>query len=29
MSRSYVGAVLVAAFALLLGFSMVSCGDKP
>ncbi len=31
MSRSYVGALLVAAFALLLGFSMVStgCGDKP
>ena len=31
MSRSHVGALLVAAFALLLGFSMVStgCGDKP
>lgn len=29
MSRSYVGAVLVAACALLLGFSMTSCGDKP
>jgi peptidoglycan-associated lipoprotein len=29
MSRSYVGAVLVAAFALLLGFSAISCGDKP
>src|SRR3954470_1343617 len=29
MSRSYVGAMLVAASALLLGFAMVSCGDKP
>jgi peptidoglycan-associated lipoprotein len=30
MTRSYAGAVLVAACALLLGFSMIaSCGDKP
>jgi peptidoglycan-associated lipoprotein len=29
MSRSPFGAILVAAFAMVLGFAMVSCGDKP